>query len=367
MWVCNAISTPLCCPSGRVQSTKGFYRNCFKRFAGHKVLMRMSKYKMKKANRKTPKLLLPLSFGVSSTVLLHMINDDIERQLAKTFVNVGFELNILVVDPSTILAPDAKYDQAYEAVTKAFPKLTFTRLPFHSVFEYVPDMKEIIQEYAGSKFTDDESRSNEDRLTAFRAVISTATSKADLDSVLLTRLVVGYAKSLFCETVIWGDSDTRLAAKTLAGVAKGRGASLTWSVSDGMSPWGVAFDFPLRDLSKPELEQFKSVCDELSEIIVPDEPISDNVLTKNLSIDELMMRYVRTQGEKYRGVMANVSRTANKLESTTASDDALCPLCGGHVGNVKGNSGVTVANQSSDNYSSKFCYGCMRSRPEATC
>lgn len=330
--------------------------------------MRMSKYKqLKKANGQTPKLLLPLSLGVSSSVLLHIINTDIERQLAKAFVNLGYELNILVVDPSKIFTPDAKYDQAYEAVTRAFPKFKFTRLPFHSVFEYVSDMKEIIQDYAGPRFTDDESQSNENRLTAFRAAISTATSRADLDSVLLTRLVVGYAKSLGCDTVVWGDSDTRLAAKTLAGVAKGRGASLTWSVSDGMSPWGVAFDFPLRDLSKPELEQFKNVCDELSEIVIPDEPMSDNVLTKNLSIDELMMRYVRTQGEKYRGVMANVSRTANKLQSTAGSDDALCPLCGGLVGNVKGNTGVTVANQSSDNYSSKFCYGCMRSRPEDIC
>ena len=330
--------------------------------------MRMSKYKLqKKANGRTPKLLLPLSLGVSSSTLLHIINTDTERQLSKAFVNLGYELNILVVDPSTIFMPDVKYDHAYEAATRAYPKFTFTRLPLHSIFEYVSDMKEVIHEYAGPNYTDDESRSNEGRLAAFRAAIFTPTSKADLDSVLLTRLVVGYAKSLGCETVVWGDSDTRLAAKTLAGVAKGRGASLTWSVSDGMSPWGVAFDFPLRDLSQSELEQFKSVCEKLSDIVIPDEPMSDNVLTKNLSIDELMMRYVRTQGEKYRGVMANVSRTANKLESTAASEDALCALCGGLVGNVKGNTGVTVANQSNDNYSSKFCYGCMRSRPEATC
>ncbi|KAJ5160045.1 Cytoplasmic tRNA 2-thiolation protein 2 [Penicillium canariense] len=322
---------------------------------------------MKKPNIQQIKLLLPLSLGVSSSILLHILNADIQRQLAKPYGGLGYDLHILVVDPSTILPSSTKYDQAYEAATKAFPDLKLTRLPFHSVFEYVPDMKEIIQEYTGPHFSDDESRSNQDRLAAFRAAVSTATSKADLDSVLLTRLVVGYAKNTGCEVVIWGDSDSRLAAKTLAGVAKGRGASLTWSVSDGMSPWGVRFGFPLRDLSKPELEQYKSVCEELSDIIISDEPLSDNVLTKNLSIDELMMRYVHTQGEKYRGVMANVTRTANKLESTAGSDDHLCPLCGGLVGNVKGNSGVTVANQSSDNHSSKFCYGCMRSRPEATC
>ncbi|KAI2789854.1 Cytoplasmic tRNA 2-thiolation protein 2 [Penicillium oxalicum] len=323
--------------------------------------MRMSKFKqMKRTSGQAPRLLLPLSLGISSSVLLQIINEDIERQLAKNFVNIGFEVHVLVVDEQ-----NGAFDAVYEAVTKAFPRLSFTKLPLHSVFDYVTEMKEIIEEYAGHAVVDWEELSNEDRLAAFRAAISSPTSKADLNSVLLTRLVVEYAKSMKCETVIWGDSDTRLAAKTLASVAKGRGASLTWSVSDGMSPWGVNFDFPLRDLSKPELEQYMSVCQELSGVVVPDEPIADDVLTKNLSIDELMMRYVRTQGEKYRGVMANVSRTANKLQSTIESDDPSCPLCGGLVGNVKGNSGVTVANQSSDNYSARFCYGCMRSRPEA--
>ncbi|KAJ5489013.1 Cytoplasmic tRNA 2-thiolation protein 2 [Penicillium diatomitis] len=335
---------------------------CFKRFLSHKVAMRMSKFKqMKKSNGKAPKLLLPLSLGISSSVLLQIINEDIGRQFAKTFVNVGFEVHVLVVD-----AQGGANDDVYDAVSKAFSRLSFTKLPLHSVFEYVSEMGEIIAEYANQNFVDQEQATNEDRLTAFRTTISSPTSRSDLDSVLLTRLVVEYAKSLNCEAVIWGDSDTRLAAKTLASVAKGRGASLTWSVSDGMSPWGVNFDFPLRDLSKPELEQYLSVCEELSGLVVPDAPISEDVLTKNLSIDDLMMRYVRTQGEKYRGVMANVSRTANKLQSTIGSDDPSCPLCGGLVGNVKGNSGVTVANQSSDNYSAKFCYGCMRSRPESS-
>ncbi|KAJ5690199.1 hypothetical protein N7462_004591 [Penicillium macrosclerotiorum] len=341
---------------------------CFTKFISYKVMQHMSKYSTRKnPGKATTSLLLPLSLGVSSSVLLHILDQGIQRQRAKPYATLDFDIHILVIDPATIHLSSAQYNQIYEAIGKLCPDVSLTRVPFHSVFEYVPNMKDIMREYAGPRFSDDELQTNEDRLAAFRASVSTATSKDDLDSVLLTRLVVGFAQKAGYETVIWGDSDSRLAAKTLAGVSKGRGASLTWLVSDGMSPWGIGFDFPLRDLSKFELEQYLSVCPELSTIVIPDEPPSDNVLTKNMSIDELMLRYVQTQGQKYRGIMANVGRTANKLESTAGSDDPLCSLCGGLVGNVKGNTGVTVASQAGDNQSSKFCYGCMRSRPEALC
>lgn len=221
-----------------------------------------------------------------------------------------------------------------------------------------------MREYVGSEFNDDTSRSNEERLAAFRGANSTATSKADLDNVLFTQLVVSYAKHAGCESILWGDSDTSLAAKTLAGAAKGRGAALTWQVSDGMSPWGLRFDFPCRDISKPELVLYESVCPALSGVVIPDEPLSDNILTKNMSIDELMLRYVSTQGEKYPGVMANVSRTANKLDSYSSTHSTNCSLCGAIVENVQGNeTGITVTSQFSVQ-KPQFCYGCMRSRPE---
>lgn len=311
-----------------------------------------------------PKLLLPLSLGVSSSVLLHMLDTELKRLLVKPYARVPYSLHVLVIEPSSFRTTSSPFDANYEELQKAFPMHTFSRLPFHSVFEYVPEMQDIMIEYAGSHFSDDNAQSNESRLAAFRAYVSSATSKIDLDYILLTRLVVAFAKQAGCETILWGDSDSRLAAKTLAGAAKGRGASLTWQVSDGMSPWGVRFEFPLRDLSKPELLQYESVCPELSSVVIPDQPLSDDVLTKNLSIDELMMRYVQTQGEKYRGVMANVARTANKLESSVSDDSPSCSLCGGVVGNVKGNTGVTVSSQSGERQNSRYCYGCLRSHPE---
>ncbi|KAJ5757451.1 uncharacterized protein N7511_006145 [Penicillium nucicola] len=346
---------------------KQLCRHCFKRFIMHKVHMHINTvYKFRKENNGARhQLLLPMSFGVSSSVLLHMLNVDFQRRLDNE-LPMGYDLHILVVEPSTITA-SSPCDKNYEVLRKNNSMRTINRIPFHSIFEHVPEIDEIMREYAGAHFVDDVSKSNEERLAAFRASISTATSQTDVETVLLTRLVVELAKKSGCTSVLWGDSDSRLAAKALAGVAKGRGASLTWQVSDGMSPWGVKFQYPLRDLYKAELLDYARFTPELSEIIVPDEPASDNVLTKNLSIDELMMRYVENQGAKYPGVMANVARTANKLDPSDTQNAPSCTLCGGLLGNVKGNVGVTVAGQAEDCQSSQFCYGCMRSRPGALC
>lgn len=326
----------------------------------------MSCYKSRGPNIPRHRLLLPVSLGVSSLVLLHILDTHRQERLDTNRL-VGYDLHVLVIDPSTITTKGSSFDTNFELMQKAFPAHTFSCIPFHSIFDYDPKMEDIMRDYAGPQFKDDKSLSSEDRLARFRGSISTATSQADIDTILLTRLVVAFAEKLGCESVLWGDSDTRLAAKALATVAKGRGASVTWQVSDGMSPSGLKFEYPLRDLYKTELLQYEAICPELSAMIISGQTSSDNVLTKNLSIDELMLRYVQSQGAKYPGVMANVARTANKLESSTSSNAPTCALCAGLLGNTSGNTGVTVANQTHDNQSSQFCYGCMRSRPGQLC
>ncbi|KAJ5107088.1 hypothetical protein N7456_003763 [Penicillium angulare] len=337
---------------------------CYQVFLEHKVYRRMERYrKYPDPGSPSYRLLLPLSLGVSSSSLLRMLDTGMNRQLAKN-ARTSYTIEIIAIEPFTHAYDEALYTKRFEAARETFSKYTFNRIPLHSIFDYVPNMTEAMREYVGSQFKDDTSRSNEERLAAFRGANSTATSKADLDNVLFTQLVVGYAKQTGCESILWADSDTSLAAKTLAGAAKGRGAALTWQVSDAMSPWGVRFDFPCRDISKPELALYESVSPDLSDIVIPDEPLSENILTKNLSIDELMLRYVTTQGEKYPGVMANVSRTANKLDSYSSLDSTICSLCSAIVDNVKGNeTGITVASQFSVQ-KPQFCYGCTRSRPE---
>lgn len=316
----------------------------------------MGRYRVPAKNGRY-KLLLPLSYGLSSTVLLRVLNAQVERQQQK-HGGAKFDLYVLIVEPTSISPSNPSTEKRFDLVQERFPMHSYTQVPFHSVFEYDPDIQETMSGFAGAGFFDDASLSPKDRLDAFRASISTATSKTDVDSILMNRLIIACAKKFGCTGVLWGDSDSRLAAKTLASVAKGRGSSVTWQVSDGMSPSGLEFNFPLRDLFSMELQQYADLYLELHDIIIPDEPTSENVLTKNLSIDELMMRYVLTQGEKYPGVMANVTRTASKLQQPSASVPT-CTFCGAAVGSGSIDSGI-LGNSDSP----QFCYGCIRSRPD---
>ncbi|OOF93240.1 hypothetical protein ASPCADRAFT_209830 [Aspergillus carbonarius ITEM 5010] len=339
-------------------------QECYIRFLSLKPFKRMEAYRLRKNMPKTGpcKLLLPLSYGVSSTVLLHMLHKQIEVLRSKQHGPAGFEILVLVVDPSTISSVSS-HDEGFELAKKTFPLCSFTRLPFHSIFELDPDVQQIMSQYAGEDFTDDTSLSNEERLTSFRQSIATATSKSDVDRILLNKLIVAFAKKMECRGIVWGDSDSKLAAKTLANVAKGRGSAVTWQVCDEMSPFGLEFNFPLRDVFTVETQTYASLFPELAGIVLHDEPPSENTLTKNLSIDELMIRYVSTQGEKYPGVMLNVTRTASKLQSSgTSASGPQCDFCGAYMTR----SGETT-NGDEGKKQRQFCYACARSRPELRC
>lgn len=336
-------------------------RDCFLRYATVKALQRIEKFRLIKhgPHDRQRKLLLPLSYGVSSTVLLHMLNEQLERQLG-TKGRVAYDLHVLVVEPSTISPASPSCEARLELVKKHYPRHTYTTVPFHSIFQYDPNIKEIMHQFAGPNFVDDEAKSDHDRLEAFRASIPTATSKDDVDNILLLRLIAACAKHYGCDCVVWGDSDSRLAAKTLANVAKGRGASLTWQVCDGMSPWGVQFIFPLRELYKSEIQLYASQVPSLEEIVIPEQSTSETTSNRNLSIDELMKQYIQTHSEKYPGVMANVVRTVNKLQQPPiTADQARCALCATPLETAGGSAdGATGEAQA------RFCYGCARSAPE---
>ncbi|EAW13104.1 uncharacterized protein ACLA_015460 [Aspergillus clavatus NRRL 1] len=345
-------------------------QDCYARFVNFKVFKRMENYRLRRNMSRTGpcKLLLPLSYGTSSSVLLHILNAQIQHERAKSHPSPGFELHVLVIEPSTVSTSSPPHDEGFDLLQQTFPSHSFTRVSLHNVFELDPSIQDVLSQFSSEGFTDDATMSDKDRLDAFRASITTATSRVDVDYILITRLVVAFAKKIECRGVVWGDSDTRLAAKTLANVAKGRGSAITWQVCDGMSPFGLEFSFPLRDLYKAEVQNYASFFPELAKIIIPDEPPSENILTKNLSIDELMMRYVQTQGEKYPGIMANVTRTASKLQaSLVPANVPRCSFCGGSMLNQDGQIIMGgAAGNSEVRQGAELCYACTRSRPEVS-
>ncbi|KAK2792052.1 cytoplasmic tRNA 2-thiolation protein 2 [Onygenales sp. PD_12] len=352
---------------------KHLCKECFMMFIGSKVLRRMDRYRPRNVPKdKQIKLLLPLSFGVSSFTLLHVLDRHLERQAANSLGRRSYNLHVLNVETSA--QPDS---HRLEQVREAYPLHTYSQVPLHSIFRYDTAIKEVISEYAGLEFIDDDSKSDQERLDNFRSSLSSATSRADIDGILRMRLIVAVAREQECEGILWGDSDSRLASKALAGVAKGRGFSVPWEVCDGMSPWGIQFNFPLRDLFKSELASYASVG--LPKSLVDtdsDTPRSmDNMSNKNMSIEDVMSHYVATQGEKYPGVMANIVRTIDKLQASPLSssgDGSKCLLCGMPVDKSGEEDPATLGGMGTSQYvledtdrppvTSTMCYGCARSR-----
>ncbi|KEF55344.1 uncharacterized protein A1O9_08094 [Exophiala aquamarina CBS 119918] len=301
---------------------------CFSRYVNSKVLKRMESYRFKiLGGDQRCRLLLPLSGGISSLVLLQILDSQLQRQIAKRNMT-AYELVI-----AHVVLPDE-------------PTSTFNNKPFSHLAQRFPSHK-FLPEFAFSaslsldetleqdlKILGLERQNQESNVDFFDRIMASATSvttRADLRSISLRRLIVAIATAHGCESIVWGHSDSRLAALVLADVAKGRGGSVPSTIADGPSPFGVNFNHPLRDLFNTELETYASKLPEpLVEIGAarelnnrpPSQPPSS---LRDTAIDSLLTDYINTQGLKYPSIMANVVRTAGKLEVRHSPN--LCRVC----------------------------------------
>jgi cytoplasmic tRNA 2-thiolation protein 2 len=310
------------------------------------------------------RVLVPLSFGISSVTLLHILDLHLKTQKSKTG-RTGFAISaIYIEDPEQNL-------QAEELLNKArqqYPDHDYASLPLHDVF-VVPDDASIRNLVPQLEQKSDPS--SEEQLAQLINSLTSATARADVLSTLRTRLIVEHAKLTGCESILWGDSTTRLAQKTLAETAKGRGFSLPWQVSDGESPFGMNFHYPLRDVLKKELVSYINMAEPGLVALVHE--TSSGVTTastssKNTTIDDLMKQYFESVEENFPSIVANVVRTTSKLEIRPgAMSNPRCSLCSMPVPDGRfGIHGWGGDQQDGDDFASSnitknICYGCTRS------
>lgn len=332
-----------------------------------KAIKRMETYKIRgSAAKASRKLLLPVSFGPSSTCLLSILDTHLQGQLDR-MGRTSYDLLIAHVDLEFKVFQGSHTPDQLERLKSRFPNHTYIRTDLQEALGLDIDWKALGLE----NLKDERFGSDEDRLSDLFSSVSSATSRADIVSTLLTRLLVHLAKKNHCESILFGDSATRLAEKTLTETAKGRGFSLPWQVSDGMSPYGVAFQYPLRDLLKKELFIFSSLGPSpLSDLIIYQTPsIEVSVSAKLTKIDDLMAQYFESVEENYPSIVANVVRTSSKLKAPAVADmSASCGLCrlpvskdtdGIYGWGGDQSSHTRFAELESDH--GILCYGCARS------
>lgn len=339
-------------------------RKCFVAYVTTKAVKRMETYKIRGSTKVARRLLFPLSFGPSSASLLHILDQHIQGQYTR-MNRAAYELVVvhinLYVDP--VDRKDA--DDLLEKYKSRFPRHTYFTLNLEDAL-----LLDGIDWKALNMEEPSQTQNAADRFQTLLGSMSSATSRSDIVSTLLTRLLVDVAKKNECESILFGDSTTRLAEKTLTETAKGRGFSLPWQVSDGASSYGIGFNYPLRDLLKKEIHTFSSLTTPpLTDLVVYQKSSSHtSASSKTTTIDDLMAQYFESVEENFPSIVANVVRTTSKLKSLPGDDTTSCGLCGLPV--AKGTDGI-YGWGGDQNTSSRpieesdphgiLCYGCSRS------
>jgi cytoplasmic tRNA 2-thiolation protein 2 len=332
-----------------------------------KAIKRLETFRVNFHTNQQRKVLLPLSLGVSSTALLHILDLHLKTQMSKTG-RTGFALSVVAIgNADGTLSTQHLLDK----VREQYPDYEYAALPLHDVFRVIPDdaaLRDLIPESAETN-----NRSHQEQLARLIDSLTSATARADVLSTLRTRLIVEHAKLTGCQSVLWGDSTTTLAEKTLAETCKGRGFSLPWQVADGKSPFGVFFHYPLRDVLKKELVSYMDLAaSELASLVYEPSlgatPASTS--SKNTTIDDLMKQYFESVEENFPSIVSNVVRTSGKLEASSGTDlDPRCGLCGmpvpgGRFG-IHGWGGYQQDGIDASAVTSNICYGCTRSLPQS--
>ncbi|KAF2806312.1 uncharacterized protein BDZ99DRAFT_465942 [Mytilinidion resinicola] len=311
-----------------------------------------------------------MSFGVSSVTLLHILDYQLKNQTAKTG-RTGFQLLVVHIDTSAVeqTAPNPSLISNLQA---RFPDHSYAVLPVKDVFEETTSDAKPQTSGQPEEQAEPHATSTSSHLSTLLASLPSATALADTITTLRTRLLTAYAAAHACEAILWGDSTTRLAERTLSETAKGRGFSLPWSVADGPTPGGIMFNYPLRDLLKKELlSHAEFVRPPLTEVMFEESKTGVvSTSSKTTTIDDLMRAYFESVEENYPSIVANVVRTATKLEPAGfEQSDARCQLCGmpvpegrfgihGWGGDQHDAQGLEAGVQKEG-----LCYGCTRSVP----
>ena len=275
---------------------------------------------------------------------------------------------MLFVD-QTLDFDESAFCDMLQPLQQRFPMHVYSVIHLKDIFQY-PDVEldDIVK--GRSQASEGSEISHQDRLKEFLSSLPSASSRSDMIATLRGRLISSFANRHDCFGIVYGDSTTRLAERTLSETAKGRGGSLPWLTADGMSPTGIRLFYPMRDLLKKELSTYTELTEPpLSPLVkVDDPPAQGPVSSKDSTIDGLMAQYFRSVEENYPSIVANVVRTSSRLVApSTEPTLQSCLVCGlplndsarewaGFQESASATNGMKVSREAN----LSLCYGCIR-------
>ena len=329
-----------------------------------KILKRLETKKLR-GGYKDPQrtLLMPISFGISSIVMLHVIDQQLSKRV-EAGRHAGYNLHVLFVDQSAVIE-QASPNNSLHSLKQRYPSHTYTVVALEDYCTYGIHLD--IPAFAEAAINGHTTRDKPTRLEHILSSLPSATSRADLIEILRRRLILAFAKAHACDSILFGDATTRLAEKTLSETAKGRGIALPWLTADGSSSDGIDCTYPLRDLLRKELGAYANIVSPpltpLLFKVSPQLPTS----SKENTIDSLMSQYFESVEQNYPSIVANVVRTSGRLVVPPSSENSsACVICGHPIVNESWDgdqlefAAPQLTESNGSGYGKAFCYGCAR-------
>ena len=334
------------------------------KYVATKVLKRLETNKLR-AGFKDPQktLLVPISLGVSSITLLHVLDQQLSNR-AEAGRHIGYSLHVLYVDQSRVLEQQS-FQDLLDVLKQRYPSHTYTTVSLEDYSDYGIDLQmSVLAENSTNGHVTTDKRT---RLKHVLSSLSSATSRADLIDMLRRRLILAFAKAHVCDSILFGDSTTRLAEKTLSETAKGRAIALPWLTADGSSSNGTKCTYPLRDLLRKELTAYADMTSPPLTPLIREAPSQTPTSSKDTTIDDLMAQYFESVEQNYPSIVANVVRTSGKLMAPSTTEGTNeCAICGFPVvseswgGDQLDSAATQSANGNRSEHGETVCYGCAR-------
>ena len=358
--------------------TEPVCKTCFSKYVQTKIVKRLETFRVKNSEPgKERTLLVPLSFGPSSTALLRVLSRHLKGQVEKTG-RTGFKLHVLHVQQPgddtaasetllgkvKLLYPEHIYSTIALSSITSDPELASLLLPT-SLQETLQTLKTPTPTTTPPPTTTTTTPSST-LLPTLLSTLPSPTSRTDALTHLLRKLITHHALRTSCAAILFSDTTTRLSERILSETAKGRGAALPWLVADGDSTLGIPIYYPLRELLSKEVSAYVDFVEEptgLEGVVVRRDgggggngrggggggATTTPTMMKNSTIDDLTRQYFSGIEVDYPSIVANVVRTTSKLQARSLSEvEAHCELCDLPL----------EGGQAPER--SRLCYGCIR-------
>ncbi|KAK9359752.1 hypothetical protein V1504DRAFT_476723 [Lipomyces starkeyi] len=313
-----------------------FCKDCFVRFLRGKQRKQMADYKVcydpsTSTPQIPPKILLALSLSESSLSLLEMLVSLLHEQRTMHRGNSGFELFVVHVDQSNVYPYPSGMESAsiLESIRQTYnDTCTTICTPVDGFFADTKSLLHFIHngsDIADYSFLADLTLDGKITVPDVLSNIRDRTSKLDILQTIREALVFNTAKQLQCTTIVWGDTMSRLAERTLSLTAKGRGSVIPYLLSDGFRN-GIYNIYPLREVLRAEAEEYVKMLD-ISKYVSKPSIKAPNVL-RMMTIDDLLANYFADIETGFPSIVSTVVRTAAKLTDKVADARSICALCG---------------------------------------